>query len=298
MGQIIDRDPISSSASTTANSKIRLLVLDIDGTIVGESNQVGESVKQAVQAARSRGIQVAIATGRMYCSALRFHRDIQATLPLLVYQGALIQDPETQQCHRHWPVPAETAQALLDYFEQPERKEALSVHVYIEDRLYVREMTPATQAYSERCQVEPVMVKDLRSVLAKAPTKVLALANSPNLVQSMQRDLRRLYAPTELYLTRSVSTYFEATHPQASKGAAVRYLAEEMLQLEASNVMAIGDNFNDLEMLKYAGLSVAMGNAPDEIKTIANWVAPDVEHQGAAVAIEKFLLQKEVARTE
>ena len=290
MEPIVNHDLIASTANVSTDSMIRLLVLDIDGTIAGKSNQIGEPVKQAVQTARSRGIKIAIATGRMYRSALRFHRDIQSTLPLLVYQGALIRDPQTEKCHRHWPVPTEKAQALLDYFEEPDRKRHLSVHFYIEDQLYVREMTPATQAYSERCQVEPIVVKDLRSVLSKAPTKILALANTTHLVEEMQRDLRQQYQPAELYLTRSVSTYFEATHPQASKGEAVRYLAEDLLQLEAANVMAIGDNFNDLEMLEYVGLSVAMSNAPEAIKTMANWVAPDVEDHGVAVAIEKFLL--------
>jgi hydroxymethylpyrimidine pyrophosphatase-like HAD family hydrolase len=75
-----------------------------------------------------------------------------------------------------------------------------------------------------------------------------------------------------------------------NKGVAVRYLAEEMLGLQPMNVMTIGDNFNDLEMIEYAGIGVAMGNAPEAIQAIAQWVAPSVEADGAAVAIEKFLL--------
>jgi hydroxymethylpyrimidine pyrophosphatase-like HAD family hydrolase len=69
----------------------------------------------------------------------------------------------------------------------------------------------------------------------------------------------------------------------------VRYLAEKILGLDSSEVMAIGDNYNDTEMLKYAGLSIAMGDAPPRVKEIADWVAPDVENDGAAVAMEKFL---------
>lgn len=72
---------------------VRLLVLDLDGTVVGESNCITPAVKSAVQAVRQRGIKVAIATGRMYRSALRFYHELELTLPLLSYQGAWIQDP-------------------------------------------------------------------------------------------------------------------------------------------------------------------------------------------------------------
>ena len=87
-----------------------------------------------------------------------------------------------------------------------------------------------------------------------------------------------------------MATFFEATHPDANKGTAVRYLAESILGLAAHNVMTIGDNFNDVEMLEYAGLGVAMGNAPDQVKAIANWVTLGVEQDGAAAAIEALVL--------
>ena len=87
-----------------------------------------------------------------------------------------------------------------------------------------------------------------------------------------------------------MATFFEATHPAVNKGTAVQYLTQKILGLQPGNVMTIGDNFNDVEMLQYAGIGVAMGNAPSEVKAIANWVAPDVENNGVALAVEKFLL--------
>ncbi len=279
---------VSSPAIDSAD--IRLLVLDIDGTIAGADNHVNDTVKQAVQAAQGKGIQVAIATGRMYRSALRFHQEIGSTLPLMVYQGALVKDPNTDRVHRHWPVPKHLAEQLLDYFEQPELRSILSVHFYIDDQLYVREITPATEAYISRSTVTPIPVGDLRQTLTTEPTKVLALCDDPDLIDNLLGSLRALYTPAELYLTKSVATFFEATNPLVNKGTAVQYLAEEYLGLQAENVMAIGDNFNDLEMIQYAGLGIAMGNAPEAVQAEANWVAPTVELDGAAIAIEKFLL--------
>lgn len=280
----------SQSPASTHSTDIRLLVLDIDGTIAGKDNQIRELVKQAVQAAQVKGIQVAIATGRMYRSALRFHREIVSTLPLLAYQGAWIQDPATQKILRHWPVSKPTVLQLLDYFEQPELRSLLSVHFYIDDQLYVRELTPATQAYSERSGIQAIPVGDLRHTLTTEPTKVLALCDDAAVIDNLLGSLRKTYTPAELYLTKSVATFFEATHPSANKGTAVRYLTEEILGLSAHNVIAVGDNFNDVEMLEYAGIGVAMGNAPAAVQSIAQWVAPSVEQDGAAAAIEEFLL--------
>lgn len=270
---------------------IRLLVLDIDGTIAGESNEISQPVKEAVRKAKAKGIEVAIATGRMYRSALRFHQAIGATLPLLAYQGAWIQDPATDKLHRHFPVARNTAGELLDYLETEELRSHLAVHFYINDRLYVRERNQQTENYAQRSTIQPEFVGDLRKLLQHEPTKILALSQNPALVDQLLWDLRHKYTPEELYLTKSIPTFLEATNPAVNKGAAVHFLAAELLGISRENVMAIGDNFNDLEMLEYAGLGVAMGDAPTEIQSVAQWVAPSVAEDGVAAAIEKFILR-------
>jgi Cof subfamily protein (haloacid dehalogenase superfamily) len=242
-----------------------------------------------VQAVQAQGIKVAIATGRMFRSARRFHQMVGSTLPLMAYQGAWIQDPTSPTPQRHWALPQSLIAELLDFLEQPEWRQALSVHCYLNDQLYVRTLTPTSQAYAARSGIVPHVIGDLRTLPA-APTKLLALGESPALIQDLLVALKQRYHPTELYLTTSVDTFLEATNAQANKGTAVRYVAEELLGLQSENVMAIGDNFNDLEMLTYAGIGVAMGDAPDPVKAVAQWVAPSVEADGAVAAIERFLL--------
>ncbi|MBD2101510.1 Cof-type HAD-IIB family hydrolase [Leptolyngbya sp. FACHB-261] len=275
-------------------SDIRLLVLDIDGTIAGVSNQIREPVKQAVQAAQAKGVLVAIATGRMYHSAVRFHRELNCDLPLMAYQGALIQDPVTNKIYRHWTVPMERTLALLDHFDASPFRAELSVHLYINDQLYIRELTPASALYAERSGVTPIIVGDLRRALTQdlktEPTKVLALSDNVPLISELLSALQQRYTPAELYLTKSVATFFEAANPLVNKGTAVKALAEDVLGLRADQVMAIGDNFNDVEMLQYAGIGVAMGEAPLEVQAFADWVAPGVEEDGVAAAIESFVL--------
>ena len=277
----------------TATTEIYTLSLHdaLPISIAGVSNRISNRVIEAVRAVQAKGIQVAIATGRMYCSALKYHAQIGSNLPLITYQGAWIQDPVSQKIHQHLSVNKEIALKLLDYFERPELRQLLSVHFYINDQLYVRELTEETKIYGQRSGITPIPVGDLRSCLNNEPTKILALCEDTKVIDQLLDDLRLQYTPAQLYLTKSVATFFEATNPLVNKGAAVRYMAEELLGLQRNNVMTVGDNFNDVEMLEYAGIGVAMGSAPAKVKAIANWVAPDVEQDGAAVAIEKFLLQ-------
>jgi Cof subfamily protein (haloacid dehalogenase superfamily) len=268
---------------------IRLLVLDIDGTIAGESNQVSETVKQAIQEVQNQGIAVALATGRMYCSAKRFHQSINSSLPIIAYNGALIQNPQNDQIYAHIPVPKSLAQELLDYYDSYSEVE---VHFYLEDQLYVQEITDNTKTYVTRSGVEANPVSNLRNLLDRDPTKVLALSPDPNLTQQLAQELQQRYSNEELYITQSNPIYLEATHASVNKGSAVKYLTEKILGLKPEQVMAIGDNFNDLTMLNYAGLSVAMGNAPEEVKDYADWVAPRVEEDGVAEAIKQLLMSK------
>jgi Cof subfamily protein (haloacid dehalogenase superfamily) len=277
---------------------IRLLVVDIDGTIAGPDNQVSDRVLTALQQVQAKGIPVALATGRMYSSALRFHQIVQSRLPLIAYQGAWIQDPQDQTLHQHVPLPTDRAKELLAYFAQPHLQPHISIHLYLDDQLHVQELGPDTQEYTDRAKIPPILVDDLGTLLDdlrsvgdhRAPTKLLAMSQDTALIATALADLKSRYSSDEMYLTTSTATFLEAAHPTVNKGNAVRYLAESVLGLSLSQVMAIGDNCNDQEMLDVVGLGVAMGDAPESVKSVANWVTANVEADGAALAIEKFLL--------
>lgn len=264
--------------------EIRLLVLDIDGTIAGPSNQVSEPVRQAIQKAKAAGVRVAIATGRMHCSAERFHHAIQADMPLCSYQGALIRDPVSQKTLQHWTIDWEVVEDLLQRLQDY----PLVVHLYIEDQLYLRELSPLSQAYAQRCQVPFQLLSSQQ--WGQRPTKVLAMSEDTDLIRELLGSLRQQYSREQLYLTRSEPMFLEATHPAVNKGNAVRFLAEEVLGVSAEQVMAIGDNDNDIEMIQYAGIGVAMGNASAALLPYADWVAPSVDQDGVAAAIETFIL--------
>jgi Cof subfamily protein (haloacid dehalogenase superfamily) len=272
------------SLQPLAQRKIRLLVLDIDGTLAGPSNQVSEPVRQAIQRAKAAGVRVAIATGRMHCSAERFHYEIGADMPLCSYQGALIRDPDSQKTLKHWCLDWSLTEELLQLLQDL----PVGVHLYIDDQLYLRELNPLSRAYAERSQVPFQIFSPAQ--YGQRPTKILVVSEDTEFLQELQRSLRQRYSPEQLYLTRSEPIFLEATHPAVNKGNAVRFLAEEVLGVSAEQVMAIGDGDNDIEMLRYAGIGVAMGNASPALLSYADWVAPPVTEDGVAVAIETFIL--------
>jgi len=273
--------------------KIKLLVLDIDGTIAGLSNQVRQPVIEAIAKVKRQGIPVAVATGRMFCSALRFYEAIGAQFPLICYNGALIQDPKNHKVHQHLPLSLALASQILDFLDRPNYRHTITIHFYIDDCLYVRDMGEDTRKYLERTSAPVQVVEDLRDLLKVEPTKILALSENLELIEKLSADLSATFTQDQLHFTKSTPTFFEITHPLANKGLAVQYLTETLLGLKPENVMAIGDNFNDLEMLKYAGMGIAMGNAPPPVQRIADWIAPSIEEDGVVTALAEFLINHE-----
>src|ERR1051326_4006401 len=151
---------------------IRLLVLDLDGTIVDESNCIRNSVAQAVRLAQSRGVAVAIATGRRYQSSLPAYDLIGSTQPLICFEGGLIRDRVTGVTHRHWPLEARAIAQILDHTEALSLIGRLSVHFYIEDDVYVSNLNDASSKFFEGSTVLPILTSNLRPLLHRATTKV------------------------------------------------------------------------------------------------------------------------------
>jgi len=269
---------------------IRLLVLDLDRTVVCSHGRISDAVKNAVTKATKKGVQVVLATGRMYRSAKLFHEYLELDTPIIAYNGAWLQNPQTEKILRYQPVSPLVSRELIDFYEQSHLLEEIDVYLYHDDQLYVRQLNSNALAYGQRSSAIPNKVEDLRALTQVNPTKVLAFSNNTELIQNTIEDLLKIFPREKANISLSSRTFIEATHPQANKGKTVGYLCEEILGLVPEQVMAIGDNFNDLELLEYAGIGVAMGDADPKIQACAQWVAPTVEEDGAAIAIRKFLL--------
>jgi Cof subfamily protein (haloacid dehalogenase superfamily) len=164
----------------------------------------------------------------------------------------------------------------------------LSVHLYIQDNPYVSKLSPVSTNYFEGSNVEPKVVSDLRQLLNLPITKVMVLGDDVELIARVASHLQDAHSRNQIRQYRSI-TSLEVFHPAANKRSAVSYLAEEVMGLRAENVMAVGDDFTDLEMLQYAGIGVAMGNSPASVKARADWITTSIEEDGVARAIEWWI---------
>jgi len=271
------------------NKNIKVIVLDLDRTVLGESGKITPRVKQAIQTAQARGVKVAIATGRPVASALPYYNEIGSQLPLIAHNGAIITNPNRGEIYQHLTIDREIAVQVLNLYQQVDRQSELSLFCYIQERVYLQELTPQSQLYSARNKIKPLPVDDLRQILTTSPTCILAIVHNSTMMNQLFSRLQQEYDRQKLYITKSSATMLETLNPGANKGAAVRYLVEENLGLDAENVMTIGDNYNDLEMIEYGGIGVAMGNAPQPVQAKADWVAPSIQADGVAAAIAKYL---------
>ncbi len=263
---------------------IKLVAIDLDDTLLNKSLTVSPRAAQAIRQAVEQGTVVTVATGRMYQSALPYARQLELDVPLITYNGALIKAVFSGKTFFHQPILPNIAADILALC----RENGWHIHSYINDNLYVAEMNEKTQIYVKIAGVTPIVMGDKLYDLKEAPTKML-IVDDPERMGQIADIFHRRFA-NQVYITSSKPKFLEFTHPQVNKGWAVSFLGE-MLGIDRDEIMAVGDSGNDVPMLEYAGLGVAMGNAKPAVKAAADVVTLSSDDDGVAEAIEKYVLR-------
>lgn len=268
---------------------IRLIALDIDGTIIGDDHEIAERTMRAVRAAMDRDVAVSLVTGRMVSSAMRFATDLGLTGPIVGYQGGLIRAmplPDTRRLGKlllHTPLPAEAARSILAWT----RSRGLDPHVNHLERFILRADDPRADDYSAFMGARAELVPDLLEAIDHPVTKILAVGEPPVPVEVA--PLARAEFAGRADVTISHPRFLEFVAPGVSKGRAIRFLARR-LRIPLAATLAIGDQWNDLEMIAEVGHGTAMPSAPPEVRSAARYVAPPLEDDGAARVIEDLVL--------
>lgn len=264
----------------------QLLALDLDGTVIGPDLIVSNAVQQAITDAQARGVAVTIATGRMFGASLPFAKLFNIHTPIICYQGAMVRHPQSGEVYHHVPMPNElAAEGTRMLLEQD-----IFVIAYIDERLCIAKRRPELDLYQRFHPegAEVVVAPDLVAMVRETPpTKLLFVAEPP----LVEREVSRLaqHFTEQLSVIRSHELFGELTALGVSKGTALAALAHD-LGIPRENVMAIGDQENDLSMIEWAGLGLAMGNAIPEVKAAAAAVLPTVQEDGVAQAIQQYIL--------
>jgi len=265
-------------------SKIKLVAIDLDDTLLKNDLTISPRAKNAITKAVESGVAVTFATGRMFASALPFALDLKLDLPLITYQGALVKYVDGRVVY-HKPLQMELAKKVVDFL-LPYK---YHVNLYVNDELRMERESPEGRRYANISKVPLHFYDNLYEALSDEPTKILIIAKEQEL-DELARALYNAFG-AEVNITKSKPYFLEVANKDATKGLALAELARS-LNLTAAQVMAIGDSWNDLDMIEYAGIGVAMGNAAPEVKEVANYITRSNDDDGVAEAIELFILKK------
>jgi Cof subfamily protein (haloacid dehalogenase superfamily) len=264
-------------------TEYRLVVVDLDGTARSRRLGITPGVYGAIAAARARGVQVCVATGRMWRSAEPWIRALGVDSPAILYNGGQVLDFDEARTLYERRLPGTAARAALDLIR---RDSEVQPHLYVDDRVLVERPHPLTEAYTRDDGLTAEVVPSFEPFLARDPYKVLVIGPEDR-VQRLQHAVRSASLP--VHAVQSEPVYLEILPPGVSKGEALRAMCVA-LGIPLEQTIAIGDNWNDVEMIEAAGLGVAMGHAPEGVRARADYVCATADEEGVRHVIERFVL--------
>jgi len=271
-----------------AGNSYKLLVVDIDGTLVNRHGTISDRDKEALSRVRESGIQVALSTGRGLQATLSVIKELSLDSYHISFDGALVSHPGSSEEIYVCPISKNLVRQMIDIA----RRCRIDLELFTVTHYFVEKETWSTDAHRDFFGVYPTIV-DLRQVWEHE--RILKGGVVPTSFQEKARAedfCRRLDHRLHLSLARTPAypgiDFINILAPGVSKGKALEKLAAH-LSVPLSEVMALGDGVNDVSLLTTAGLAIAMGNAADEVKEVADYVTLDVDHSGLAAAIDRFI---------
>jgi Cof subfamily protein (haloacid dehalogenase superfamily) len=267
-----------------ASERPLLLAIDLDGTLVEPRKPVRPAVIAAVKRAAAAGVRATIVTGRMYVGAKPFAEMLDLDGPIVCYQGAVTADARSGRFERE--VSLANAVALRIYHAG--KAAGYHVQFYRDDRFYVEANNEYAQLYAATSGTQAVVVPSLPDAFAGGDSTKVNIVTKPENAPAALALMQQVCGD-DAYVTRSNPEFVEMLSPLVDKGVALRLLAAQ-LGIPMDRVAAIGDSYNDLPLLRAAAFSIAMGSAPEDLKAQADAVVGDVEHDGVAEAIDRYVL--------
>lgn len=263
---------------------IKLVATDIDGTIVKWDTSVSDGVKNCIKKLQQNGVKVVLVTGRMHCATKHLRDELNLNSPVVSYQGGLIKDNNGKTLYQE-NLDSTYAKEIIKWA----RKNNIHLNLYIDDKLYVEKDDDCVKKYTDGkfvsytvCSFDDLKIENVNKILA------IDYGNAER-VTSWVNELQAKYP--DLYIVKSTPFFCEIGSAMAKKSLGVEFLAKHW-GLNKEEILTIGDQNNDIELLKAGGVKVAMGNATPELKECATFITDTVENDGFVQAIEKFCCVK------
>ena len=266
----------------------KLIVTDMDGTLLGDNHEVTENNKIALKEALDSGIYVTVATGRMYSSAKSHIEFLNSKMPIIACNGALIKDSRNDEVIFSNMINKEICIKILDILE----KYNVYYQYYSEELLMCkkRKNNKEDEMRLERLiksGINLVSLKNLMDyIMSEEILKIIIVEeNDISILDKITKELKLIEG---IEITKSWFNNIEIMAKGSSKGNAVKFISE-YLNIDKSDIIAFGDNYNDISMFQYVGTGVAMGNADEYVKSKADYVTSKNSEDGVANAIRELV---------
>lgn len=270
-------------------TKYKLLATDMDGTLLDKQKKISERNQQAIHAAKQAGVKIVLASGRPLEGLQPYLQQLGLLDEedyVLCFNGALVQRSDGKMITRQ-EMSGKDCKMLTDYAQ----KFGVFCHTFSESRGLIAPQENQYSRHDAEINHIPLHIIDFSQIPDEEPVIKTMWVDTPEKLDAALAKLPE-YIAKQYTVVRSTPFFLEFLPLAANKGSGVEKLAQH-LGFTADEIICIGDAGNDLHMIEYAGLGVAMGNATDEIKAIADYVTADNLHSGVAEVIEKFILNQE-----
>lgn len=274
----------------------KLLALDIDGTLLDPRGELTARNLAAIKGARAQGVLVVLVTGRRFASGRELVQRLKLDIPLVSHNGALTKNIETLDILDFHPLPADYTRRVIEVGRQCGADMICCDDPHGLGTMVIEGISANNKAlhrYLARYRELVVEVPDLLAYVDHAPIQMTFSGGCAQMDDFAAQLSAALDGQIQLFKTRYRSldlTILDALSTTASKGASVAAIAAQH-NIDRAEIMAIGDNHNDLTMLRYAGLGVVMANAEDELQQMGFALTASNEADGVAEAIERYILQ-------
>ena len=279
---------MSDRATSSCDLPYHLLAVDLDGTLLTSSKSISSRTADVLRKVMARGVKVIIASARPPRSVKPYYDQLALDTWQINYNGALVQHPSTRRILIHRPMVSQLVEDVVDFARQCYPECIISLEVL--DKWYTDRYEPSLQTETSKL-FEPDAVGPLDQFLAEPVTKMVILGEEP-LLRRLEDQLAEEFA-TEITLTRSDQVCVQVMRAGLSKAIALAEVARDY-GISRQRVMAIGDAPNDVGMLTYAAVGVAMANAHTSAKVAADRLTLSNDLDGVAVAVEEILLKKRI----
>lgn len=269
---------------------IKLIALDMDGTLLNSNHQITEEVKKAIRKAKEIGIKVVLCTGRPLIGVRPYLKELDLLDDddyVITFNGALIQKSKSEEVIEHQTL------TFDDYVDLVGLSEKLRLHIHMEDEQYMYTPNKNIGRYTvheSSLTMMPLRYRSIDEMDHNIEISKVMFIDEPDLLAKRMPDIPESYYQ-RFEIVLSTPYFLEFLNPEASKGNALKHLAN-LLHIHQDEVMAVGDNLNDLSMIQYAGMGIAMGNAAQPTKDAAQHVTKTNDEHGVAYAINTWALNE------